>query len=185
MKTALTILAFASLAMALTAFFQPPAAPAGPPQVAEPRQAYNQIKGNLMRMAEKMPAEHYDFKPVPEIRSFGELMAHIADSQMRACSMVNGQQKSGGAALKKTKDEIVAALKAAFEECDAAWDGTNEGNAFTMMQAGRGQRSHIGLLMGSTVTHNNEEYGYGAVYLRLKGIVPPSTEGRSMGAMKK
>lgn len=183
MKPVLTILAHAVLTLALNA--QPPAQPAGPPQVAEPRQAYNQIKGNLMRMAEKMPADSYDFKPVAEIRSFGELMAHVADSQMRTCSMVNGQQKSADAASKKTKDEIVAALKSAFDECDAAWEATNEGNAFTMMQAGRGQRSRVGILMGNTVTHNNEEYGYGALYLRLKGIVPPSTEGRGMGAAKK
>ena len=121
---------------ALTA--QPPAAPAGPPQVSESRQGYEQVKGNLLKMAEKMPAESYDFKPVPEIRSFGELMAHVADSQMRTCSTVNGQQKSAEAASKKTKDELVAALKAAFAECDAAWDATNEGNAFQMISAGAG-----------------------------------------------
>jgi uncharacterized damage-inducible protein DinB len=182
MKTTLTIPALALFAMAINA--QPPALPSGPPQVAEPRQSYNQVKGNLLRMAEKMPAESYDFKPVAEIRSFGELMAHIADSQMRTCSMVNGQQKSADAASKKTKDEIVAALNAAFAECDSAWDGTNEGNAFTLMTAGRGQRSRVGILTGNTVVHNNEEYGYGAIYLRLKGIVPPSSD-RGMAAPKK
>lgn len=183
MKLNLTISAIALLAGTLNA--QPPTPSSGPPQVAEPRQAYNQIRGNLLRMAEKMPAEEYSFRPAPEIRSFGELMAHIADSQMRTCSMVNGQQKPAEASSRKTKDEIVEALKTAFAECDAAWDATNEGNAFQMMAAGRGQRSRVGILMGNTVTHNNEEYGYGAVYLRLKGIVPPSSEGRGMAAPRK
>jgi hypothetical protein len=146
--------------------------------------AYNQVKGNLLKMADKMPAENYDFKPVPEIRSFGELMAHISDGQMRTCSMVNGQQKTGDAASKKTKDDIVAALKASFAECDAAWDATNEGNAFQMINMGRGQRSRVGALTMMTVTHNNEEYGYGSIYLRLKGVVPPSSEGRPAMAPK-
>ena len=56
------------------------------PTVAEMKTAYTAIKNNLTRMAEKMPADQYDFKPVNEIRSFGALMAHVADSQLRTCS---------------------------------------------------------------------------------------------------
>ena len=74
----------------------------------------------------------------------------------------------------------MAALKASFAGCDTAWDGTNEGNALQMINMGRGQRSRVGALTMMTVTHNNEEYGYGAIYMRLKGIVPPSSEGRPM-----
>jgi DinB superfamily len=156
---------------------------AGNPILSESRANYNQIKTNLTGMAEKMLAENYDFKPVPEIRSFGELMAHIADAQMRTCSSLNGSAKNADAASKKTKDEIVAALKASFAECDAAWEGTNEGNA-TQMIAGRGgQRSRAGTLIFISVTHNNEEYGYGSLYLRLKNVVPPSSD-RGTGGRK-
>src|SRR5207248_2702070 len=105
----------------------------GMPAIAEAKQSYNQIKNNLIRMAEKMPAENYDYKPVPEIRSFGELMAHIADAQTGTCSFVNGERKAGDAASKKTKDDIVAALKSSFALCDTAWDGTNDSNAMQMM----------------------------------------------------
>jgi len=146
------------------------------PTVAEGRAAYDQVKNNIVRMAEKMPADAYDYKPVAEVRTFGMLMAHIADAQTRFCSMVNGQAKTPDASTKKTKDEIVAALKASVTECDTAWNATNDSNAFTMISAGRGQSSRLGVLLRFTVVHDNEEYGYGAMYLRSKGIVPPSSE---------
>ncbi len=146
------------------------------PMVAESRQAYNQIKNNLIGMAEKMPAENYDFKPTPEMRTFGALMAHIADAQTRTCSTINGQAKTPDAASKTTKDDLVAALKASFAECDAAWDGTTEDNALSMIAGRGGQRSRIGTLIFISVIHNNEEYGYGSPYLRLKSVVPPSSD---------
>jgi uncharacterized damage-inducible protein DinB len=171
--SALTTLA---LAAASFAFAQTPN-----PTVAEAKAAYDQIKNNIVRMAEKMPADDYNYKPVPEVRTFGELMAHIADAQTRFCSMVNGQAKTPDAASKKTKDEIVAALKASVAECDAAWAATNDSNAFTMMTAGRGQTSRLGVLIRFTVVHDNEEYGYGSMYLRSKGIVPPSSDNAGRG----
>jgi uncharacterized damage-inducible protein DinB len=146
------------------------------PTVGEMKTAYTQIKNNLVRMAEKMPADQYDFKPVAEIRSFGALMAHVADSQLGTCSRVNGEAKQGSAGQKKTKDEIVGALKESFAECDKAWDGTNEQNAASMISGGRGPTSRLGLLTRFIVVHGNEEYGYGSIYLRLKGIVPPSSD---------
>ena len=69
----------------------------------------------------------------------------------------------------------MAALKASFAECDAAWDATTEANALSMI-AGRGQRSRLSSLIAMTIIHNNEEYGYGALYLRLKvWCRPPAT----------
>ena len=70
------------------------------------------------------------------------------------------------------------------DECDAAWATVTDANAAELVGGGRMQRSRLGSLISSVVIHGNEEYGYMAVYLRLKGIVPPSTEnmGRGMGA---
>jgi uncharacterized damage-inducible protein DinB len=177
------LLVAAILAGALCA--QPPQAgqaPQGAPSmVTEAKGNYTAIKNNLMRMAEKMPAEMYDFKPVPEIRSFGEAIAHVADSQARMCSGLTGEQKSVDAASKKTKDELVAAFKATFDICDAAWDATTDANA-AQAAAGRGNRTRLGALIYNT-THDNEEYGYLAVYMRLKGIVPPSSDRSGPGMM--
>lgn len=177
MKTASLILALAFAASALNA-------QTGNPMVAESRQAYNQIKTNLIAMAEKMPAENYDYKPVPEMRTFGALMAHIADAQMRTCSAINGAPKTADAASKTAKDDLVTALKASFAECDAAWDGTTEANALSMIAGRGGQRSRLSSLIAISIIHNNEEYGYGSPYLRLKSVVPPSSDRGGMGGRK-
>jgi hypothetical protein len=140
------------------------------PLIGETRQAYTSVKGYLTRAAAAMPEENYSFKPTPEIRTFGALLAHIADHQMRYCSTALGARKQGGAA-KTTKADLVAALAASFAECDAAWDSITDANATEMV----GQRSKLGTLI-LDVMHSNEEYGYMAIYFRLKGIVPPSTD---------
>ncbi len=158
-------------------------APPADPLSTELRNAYNQVKNNLVRMAEKMPEENYSFKPVPEIRDFGATIAHVADMQMRTCSSLNGQAQQLGAASKTTRADLVAALKTSFAECDKAFDALTDASALQMVTAGRGQRSRLGAL-NQIVTHDNEEYGYLAVYLRLKGIVPPSSEGGGMGGMR-
>lgn len=124
-----------------------------------------------------MPEEHYSFKPSAEIRTFGQLIAHVADSQARNCSMVNGARKDINAAAKTSKADLVAALKESFAMCDTAFDALTDAKASDMIAMGQRQRSKFGLLSG-LVSHSNEEYGYMAVYLRLKGIVPPSSEGR-------
>ena len=147
------------------------------PLSAEAKQAYTGIKNNLTKMAEKMPEEHYGFKPVPEIRTFGQLVAHVADAQGRTCAAVKGTTAPASAASKTSKTDLVEALKASFAACDAAFDSLTDAGAAEMIKTGRGQRSKLGALVGVT-THSNEEYGYMAVYLRLKGIVPPSSERR-------
>ena len=147
------------------------------PLSTEAKQAYTNIKNNLLRMAEKMPEEHYGFQPTPEIRTFGQLVAHVADAQTRTCAAVKGEQKSANAGSKTSKADLVAALKESFADCDSAYDSLTDATASEMIKTGRGQRSKLGALVGNT-THDNEEYGYMAVYLRLKGVVPPSSEGR-------
>jgi hypothetical protein len=141
------------------------------PLIGETRQAYTSVKGYLTRAAAAMPEENYSFKPTPDIRTFGALLAHIADHQMRYCSTALGARKEGTAAAKTTKADLVAALAASFAECDAAWDSITDANATEMV----GQRSKLGTLI-LDVVHSNEEYGYMAMYFRLKGIVPPSSD---------
>jgi uncharacterized damage-inducible protein DinB len=148
-----------------------------PSLVAEAKQAYTSVKNNLLKAAEKMPPEAYDFKPTPEIRTFGALMAHIADAQKRNCSAASGEMKQGTAASKTSKDDLVAAMKDSIAECDAAFEGLTDATANDLVKFRNGQRSKLGILIYNT-GHDMEEYGYAAVYLRLKGVVPPSSEGR-------
>jgi hypothetical protein len=73
------------------------------------------------------------------------------------------------------KATIVEALKASFVECDKAYAALSDANMTEMLQAGPAKRSRLGILWGN-VSHDNEQYATLALYLRLKGLVPPSSE---------
>lgn len=165
---------FAAAVCAQTA--TPPAQNANPLS-ADAKQMYTAVKNNLLKMAEKMPEEHYAFKASPDIRTFGQLVGHVADSQARTCSAVNGAPKNLNASGKTSKADLVAALKESFSLCDQAFDALTDAKAAELITMGQAQRPRLSALL-RTVSHSNEEYGYMAVYLRLKGIVPPSSEGR-------
>ncbi len=147
------------------------------PLSAELKQMYNGVKNNLTKMAEKMPEEHYGFKATADVRTFGQLIGHVADSQARTCSMLAGEQKNLNAGAKTSKADLVAALKESFAICDKVVDGLTDAKAVELVTMGNRQRTRLGALAG-TISHSNEEYGYMAVYMRLKGVVPPSSEGR-------
>jgi len=142
------------------------------------RRDYNRVKGYLLAAAEKMPEEHYSFQATSEVRNFGQIVAHVADSQLRGCSGFNGEQKRGDAGSLTAKADLVAALKASFDECDKAYDSITDAAAAEMVAGRRGERPKLGILYGN-VAHDNELYGVLGVYLRLKGIVPPSTAMRT------
>ena len=143
----------------------------------EAMQAYNGIKGNLTKLAEKVDVETYNYKPVDSVRTIGGLVGHVADSQLRACSTVNGDMKQGTASKATAKAELVDALKASFVECDKAFASLTDANLADAIKGPRGERSRLSMLMG-VIIHGNEEYGYTAVYLRMKGITPPSSDSR-------
>ena len=147
------------------------------PLSSEFRQMYDRVKNNLTKMAEKMPQEHYGFKPTEETRTFSQIVGHVADVQARTCSVINGAPKALNASSKTGNAELVAALKESFSLCDQAFDSLTDANAVDTFMMPPGQHhSKIGPLMAAAVSHSSEEYGYMAVYLRLKGIVPPSSE---------
>ena len=147
------------------------------PLIAETRNSYNSVKSFLLRAADKMPEEAYSFKPTPELQTFAQRVAHVA-GQMGTCTSLTGERKQSDANTKTAKADLVTALKASFDACDAAWDSMNDKTAAEMV-AGRGsaQRSKLGMLIGNTM-HIDEVYGTMTVYMRLKGIVPPSSEPR-------
>lgn len=144
------------------------------PMSTELKAAYNSVKNNLLKSADKMPDDGYAFKPTPDIRSFAEVLDHVAAAQMHACGAVTGEQKPVNAEA-ASKAEVTAALNAAFAECDKAYDALTDANAAEMIKTPRGERSRIGALAGN-VAHDNEQYGILSVYMRLKGVVPPSSE---------
>ncbi len=139
------------------------------------RQQYNTVKNNLLKAADKMPDDGYAFQPTPAQRSFGGWIAHVADAQTAGCSRALGMPKTPSAGSKTTKADLVAALKDSFDTCDAAYAALTDANASDPIQSFRGPTPRLAALAGN-VEHDNECYGSIAVYLRLKGIVPPSSE---------
>jgi len=145
---------------------------------ADLNQKYNAIKNNITKAAEAMPEDAYSFEPSKEERNFGAWVAHVADSQAGSCSGIAGQRKNIGAASKTSKADLIAALKESFDICDAVYSGTTDANMNEMVASFGGQTPRAAALYG-TIIHDNECYGSMAVYLRLKGIVPPSTEAQA------
>jgi DinB family protein len=143
--------------------------------VTSQKAAYERLKTNLVKAAEKMPEADYNFKPTPEMQSFGERIAHIA-GQTGTCSGLTGERKPNPAQGKTSKADIVAALKASFEACDAAWAAMNDTTAMEMVAGRGGQQSpKIVMLIGNNM-HIQEMYGYISPYMRLKGVVPPTSD---------
>jgi uncharacterized damage-inducible protein DinB len=141
---------------------------------ADTKSAYATVKNNLLGAAEKMPEQNYSFKPTPDIRSFAEVLDHVVAAQIHTCGAVAGEQKSANTEA-TTKADVLAALNASFAVCDKAYDALTDANAMDSIQTPRGERSRIGALAGNIV-HDTEQYGILSVYLRLKGIVPPSSD---------
>jgi hypothetical protein len=147
------------------------------PLSGELKTAYARVKANFVKAAEKMPEDQYDFKPMPDMQSFKERITHIAVSNMGPCSALNGAPKSIDPKTLRSKADVVAALKDSFAACDPLIDNMTDADAVTMV-AGRGTpRPKLGMAFG-LIAHDVEVYGYICVYMRLKGIVPPSSEGR-------
>jgi uncharacterized damage-inducible protein DinB len=144
------------------------------------KQSYNEVKGWSTAAAAKMPEADYGYQASPEEMTFGQWVAHVADTQAFACGVVTGAAQQLNARLKSTKADLQAVLKQSFDICDAVYDGTTMANRDDTVQTFRGPRPRASWLYWN-IAHDNECYGSMAVYLRLKGQVPPSSEGRGGG----
>jgi uncharacterized damage-inducible protein DinB len=164
------------LALAASALQAQTAAPT--PLAADLKNQYTAVKNLITAAAAKMPDDGYAFQPTAPERNFGGWVAHVADSEMRICSTISGAVKSIDAASKTTKADLVAALKQGFDACDAVYDSTTDANLNDATSMGRGGPRTRAALLVADIAHSNECYGTMAVYLRLKELVPPSSEGR-------
>ena len=147
------------------------------PFSADAKQSYTGIKNTLLKAADKMPEANYSFRTTPEVRTYGEIIGHIADTQLLLCGMAKGEQKTGNAGTKTSKADLVAALKASFDYCDPIYNSMTDASGATMVKMFGRDVTKLGVLNFNTA-HDNEMYGTAVAYLRIKGIVPPSSEGR-------
>lgn len=152
--------------------------------VKELQQNYQEIKNDVTRGAEKMSEADYSFKATPDVRSYGEMITHIAQVQLALCGMAAGEQKRLSNPKATSKADAQAVLKEAFDYCDPVYNGLTDASATQMVKMFGRDRSKFGVL-DFGVIHDNEMYGQMVVYLRLKGLVPPSSEGRGGRGGKK
>ncbi len=167
-------------ALAAVAFAQAPATPPPPPcaencMAKEVQANYARVKANILKSADKMPADAYSFKPEPDIRAFARVLNHVTEAQDHVCGAINGSKPADVPPETAGKAAIIAALNASFAECDKAYSSLTDANMTEMIQVGPVKRSRLGLLWGNA-SHDNEQYATLALYLRLKGLVPPSSE---------
>jgi uncharacterized damage-inducible protein DinB len=145
--------------------------------IGDVRTDYRMVRDYVVRSAEKMPEADYSFKPSPDVRTFAQQIAHIADDQYNLCAPARGEtRKAAYTAIESSlskKAELVPALKNAFAYCDVAYDAlTDATGAQPALDRPRNQFS----MLNWNLWHTWEHYGNIVVYLRIKGLVPPSSE---------
>lgn len=141
------------------------------------RGRWNAVKRNVTGSAQAMPDANYSFKPTADVRTFGELIGHLANEHYMLCSQIKGEanpQKDVDFEKKTTKADLVKAINDSYTYCDAAYTMVKDDAKATTPLANRRDTPFSSMLLN--VTHDSEHYGNIVTYLRLKGIVPPSSQ---------
>ena len=135
-------------------------------------------KRDIVESADQMPEADYGFKPATTVRTFGQILAHVADSNYWYCARSKGEEPPvPDGTLEKTattKAAIVKALGESVAYCDAVYASITAATAADMVKAGNNQIPRVQPLFANA-SHNVEHYGNLITYFRIKGMVPPST----------
>jgi uncharacterized damage-inducible protein DinB len=176
-----TLVIVAALGAATSAFGQ--TAGAGGPVSDAIRDSWASAKRNITESATQMPDEGYGFKPVASVRTFGQILAHIAGANYEFCAGARGEKSPHAEdefeKSATTKADIVKALDASLAYCDAPIASLTDKTAAELIDLPfgmpRGARAKLILL---NIGHLNEHYGNLVTYFRVKGMVPPSSRGQ-------
>lgn len=166
-------------ALTMLAFTASPLLAQGSSPVATSRMLWEDVTNYLVQSAKDMPEDKYSYKPTPAVRSFGELIGHVAGSQNMFCAVALGEKPPAEDEVEKaatTKDALVKALEASNDNCRRAYAQSDADAAGAVNVFGR-QQSRLFVLM-MNATHDNEHYGNIVTYLRMNGMVPPSSRPR-------
>jgi uncharacterized damage-inducible protein DinB len=150
------------------------------PQLASSKAFYEQMKSLMLRSADKMPEDKYSFRPIDDVRTYAQLLAHVADAQFFLCGIAKEGKgvRKGFEKSATTKSAIVAALNEGYAYCDSVYASlTDASSAETVPWFGQ-QRTKLSML-SFNVAHMYEHYGNLVTYMRINKIVPPSSEQQS------
>lgn len=137
---------------------------------------YGVVKGYLAKTIEKVPEDVLAFKPTPEVRSFGEIVGHVADSQFMICAAAVGEKppQSGLEKSATTKAALSKAIAESTAYCDKTLAGMTDKQGMEPVKFFFPNQTRA-LVLSFNVSHDFEHYGNLVTYMRLKGIVPPSS----------
>jgi uncharacterized damage-inducible protein DinB len=145
--------------------------------VAASSALWSQTIDYIIKSAEQMPEASYSFRPTPAVRTFGQLIGHVAGAQYTYCSAALGDKPANEGDIEKTKTskaDLVAAIKASTDYCRRAY-GQSDAAAMGMTSVFGENHSRLYVLIGNA-THDAEHYGNIVTYLRMNGMVPPSSQ---------
>ena len=150
----------------------------GDQAVGTTRALWQQLSGYVTESAQDMPESKYSYRPTKDVRSFGELIAHVAGSQYSFCATALGDSARAEDDIEKKKNmskaELVAAMRASNDYCARAYQQTDDATAAKVQMFGQ-ERTRLYALM-INATHDAEHYGNLITYLRMNGMVPPSSK---------
>ena len=176
MKHTKLIMMAAVIAAPVTAQAQ---APAGSNGVQGVKSVWGTMSGYFTAAAEQVPESDYSFKPVETVRSFGQLVGHVAGAQNMVCAAALGEPQKSEDDIEKsatTKAALVAPLKASNEYCARAYGMNDAASAGMTKLFGQDQTKMYVLSLNAA--HVGEHYGNAVTYMRMKGMVPPSSQPR-------
>jgi uncharacterized damage-inducible protein DinB len=160
--------------LCLAVLAAPLSAQAPGPVVSDVRAHWRTISGFILQSAQDVPDAKYSWKPSPDVRSFGEQFAHVAGAQSMFCAMALGTQPPAEDAVKATtKAALIEALKKSNADCEKAYAQPDAAVMAKVDVFGQQQTRLYALMMNAT--HDGEHYGNLITYLRMNGIVPPSS----------
>lgn len=158
---------------------QAASAPAADASVAAVRGMWEMMTNYVVASAEQAPDSLYAYRPTPEVRSFGQLIGHVAGAQYMFCAAALGEAPRGEDDIEKTrttKTELVQALKESMEYCARAYAQADAATQAPIKLFGADRTRFFALVMNAT--HNSEHYGNLVTYMRINGMVPPSSQPR-------
>ena len=162
----MTVLAAASTALAQD------------PMISAAKGTLGFIKGNVVKSAEQMTEANYAFKPTPDVRSFGQLIGHVANANYMICSTATGAANPSAGDIEKTKTskaDLTKAVAESFAFCEAQFDALTPAKAAEVVDVFGMKMPRLNALQFATA-HDFEHYGNIVTYMRLKGMVPPSSQ---------
>ncbi|HKP29518.1 MAG TPA: DinB family protein [Gemmatimonadales bacterium] len=140
------------------------------------RPLYERLRTLYIKSAELMPEADYSFRPAEKVRTYGEVLGHVANEHYLFCSSALGQENPNKTDFEKVgKAALIEGLKASFAYCDPAYR-MDEARAMEETTFFDSKGSRLWVLIFNA-THDSEHYGNIVTYLRIKGLVPPSSQG--------